>query len=160
MHLYNNTDKSHGGLCLNYLYLLPARPEHQWGPIIEGTHKSVCIPNGDMDWEKFYFIRNSALVKEEKINVKGAELWKSEITLVINGDSAYIRSTTRKLRRKKWHVKYQDDDGVTKVMGGTNDDICSVDFPVINGGRERSDRREMEVVFTCISRLPISIYSF
>lgn len=160
MILAQNKYQSHGGIACDKVMLLAHNIGHQWGKIINMRHQSILIPQDGYDWDYFYLMRYSASVKEEVIEVDGVELFKAELSMIINNDQYFQRSTLAKSKCRKWHVKFDDADGTTKIMGGTKTDVCSMKLLSIDGGQMRRDHKHIKVMFTITSRRPICSYPF
>jgi hypothetical protein len=160
MILNKNRNQSHGGLACDVIYLLPHNIGHQWGKVINCRHTSILIPQDGYDWDYFYFMRYSAELKEDTIKIGGAEMFRAELSVIVNNDEYFQRSALIKNKGKKWHVKFNDAEGTTKIMGGNNNETCSLKIVGIDGGRLRSDHKHMKVLFTITSRKPICGYPF
>ena len=160
MILNKNKYPSHGGLACDKVMLLRHNIGHQWGNIINQRHQSVLIPQVDYDWDYFFFMRYSAKVFEETVNIKGSDFYRTTLSVIVNNDEYYQRSAIMKNKGKKWHVKYEDADGTTKILGGNNDETCSLKLESIDGGQLRSDHKHIKVSFVLLSRRPTCGYPF
>lgn len=147
--------KSPGGLCKDYVDLYPYSVAKE--ALIAGGQWIFPI-NEDADPERFYFIKDTALVIEKEISVDGALMYEVTMSMSIAGDDQSRISAINKHRRKKYILRYTDRTHTDKIMGHPSGGYASLLIDERNGGLIRSDRKEFKMTWRCILPEPMAVY--
>lgn len=152
--------KSLGGICGDVIYVLDATVKHQFGPIMYGRHTQSVIPAEGYPWQPIHFVYDTCQIVEEPQEVNGSTMYRVKGKMLISGDWYYIVAELEKMRKKRFHVLYTDNNHTTKMIGGKNK--CGVQFRVVKRDtkQERPDRLEHEVEFVGLLPHPIAAYAY
>jgi hypothetical protein len=155
MSLEKYNKKSFGGFCKEYIELF--KPAAARESLIANGKYAVPIIDDDFV-ENFYFIKGSATFNETPVIVDGAEMYKSEITMLIAGDDESRIRELERIKRKKWLIRFEDASHDKKIIGHPDGQYASMMIVSREGKNQRSDRREIAVIWTATLPEPVAVY--
>ncbi len=152
MALDKNRNKSFGGICQDFIEILPMRDVD---PIVHFASKVEGNVTSEEDFEKFYFIEKTGNYQENPVIVNGAEMFESQITMLINGDTHDQLRELNRIRKKKWVIRFSDQNHNTKILGGYDGAYASMRIVKRDNKTIRPERNDIEVQWRCVHRSPV-----
>ena len=158
MELTKTTAPAHGGIrCEKIRIIHPSKIVH--ADIANGAYLDEHTTS-EGGWGDFYFIKDTASFNEEPEIIDGAEFFRQEIQCLIQGDSSYQMSQLSKIKKRKLHIMFTDANGNKKIMAGTKDSFATMIVGSRSTKATRPERREVAVLFTCLSKYRAAAYPF
>ncbi|CAB4138880.1 hypothetical protein UFOVP350_21 [uncultured Caudovirales phage] len=147
-------------MCDDFVELLDARGVHTFPDMKQAAFEEEVIPGEGYEWEKLFFVPDTAQFVERERQVGGALMKECELRFQIASDKHTNVHTLDLISRFPWHVKFRDQNHRVKIIGGRNGRGAMVRPIERNNKRARADRNEYEVSIVYADRHPVVEYKF
>lgn len=152
-----NTEKSYGGICKEVIEVIGANSGIPFPDIVRNSYIEPLLLIG-IEFEDLFSVRNTVQFVENEIEENGATIYEGIITAIVANDSAERVHALQRLSRKQWIVKFTDQNGITKLMGGNR---SGASFSFGRDWKQRiNERKEIPIQFKIKSRFPVPEYPF
>lgn len=157
--LINKLEQNHspGGLCgSNKIYVVE---HHIAEPKLAFGNYLAAITHTGYDWQEINHAYRTAIFTEPQELIGGHLMHVAQLQISISKDEYTRVQSALSLTRKNWLVRFEDNNGIVKLMGarkaGAN---CTI--PTRDNKRVMPERNEIILLFRVVSKDPTPEYPF